>query len=83
MKVRVTKRAPGEVPVKITTDFIKLDSFLKLSNAVGSGGIAKNEILNGEAQVNGEVCLMRGKKLYPGDKVAYQGNIYLVVKDEA
>jgi len=83
MKVRVTKRAAGEVPVYITTEFIKLDSFLKLANAVGSGGMAKNEILNGEASVNGEVCTMRGKKLYDGDKVTYLGNTYLVVKHEA
>lgn len=83
MKVRVTKRAAGEVPVAITSEFIKLDSFLKLANAVGSGGMAKNEILNGEAAVNGEVCTMRGKKLYDGDKVTYMGNTYLVVKHEA
>ena len=64
--------------VKITTEFIKLESFLKLANAVGSGGEAKNLIREGEAVVNGEACTMRGKKLYPGDQVLFDGELYVV-----
>ena len=67
-----------EVTVEITTEFIKLESFLKLANAVESGGMAKNLILDGEAVVNGEVCTMRGKKLYPGDQVLFEGVLYTV-----
>ncbi len=55
--------------IKITTEFIKLDSFLKFANLVESGGNAKGVIAEGRIKVNGEVCLMRGKKLYRGDKV--------------
>lgn len=55
--------------IKITTEFIKLDSFLKFANLVESGGNAKGVISEGRIKVNGEVCLMRGKKLYKGDKV--------------
>lgn len=55
--------------IKITSEFIKLDSFLKFANLVESGGNAKGVITEGRIKVNSEVCLMRGKKLYRGDKV--------------
>ena len=64
--------------VKITTDFIKLDSFLKLASAVSTGGHAKMVITGGEVKVNGQVCLMRGKKLYNGDTVEFVGVQYKV-----
>ena len=54
---------------KITTDFIKLESLLKFEGLVETGGEAKERIQDGEVQVNGEVCTMRGKKLRPGDVV--------------
>ena len=44
MKVRVRRVSAEEIPVEITTEFIKLESFLKLANAVSSGGMAKNFI---------------------------------------
>ena len=65
--------------VKITTDFIKLDSFLKLASAVSTGGHAKMVITGGEVKVNGQVCLMRGKKLYKDDTVEFEEIIYKVV----
>ena len=55
--------------IKIETDFIKLDALLKFANLVSSGGEAKIRIAEGEVQVNGEICQMRGKKLRPGDTV--------------
>ena len=64
--------------VKITTDFIKLDSFLKLASAVSTGGHAKMVITGGEVKVNGQVCLMRGKKLYKDDLVEFEGLQYKV-----
>ena len=77
MKVTV-HRKENHIPVVIHTEFIKLESALKLSNAVASGGEAKNLIQDGFVQVNGEVCTMRGKKLYPGDKVRFDGVNYLI-----
>lgn len=59
--------------ISITTEFIKLESLLKLANLVGSGGEAKLLIQEGEVQVNGAVCTQRGKKLRPGDRVRFQG----------
>lgn len=64
--------------IKITTDFIKLDSFLKLAAAVSTGGHAKMVITGGEVKVNGQVCLMRGKKLYKDDLVEFEGVQYKV-----
>ena len=55
--------------IEITTEFIKLDAFLKFTGCVGTGGEAKIRIAEGEVLVNGEVCTMRGKKLRGGDVV--------------
>ena len=78
MKVTVQKKRSEEVPVVIGTEFIKLEAALKFSDAVPSGGLAKTVIQEGEVKVNGEVCTMRGKKLYPGDRVEYMGVTYLI-----
>ena len=76
MKVRVERVYKNEI--NIVTEFIKLEAFLKLANAVGSGGMAKNVIQDGLVTVNGETCTMRGKKLYDGDKVGFDGVTYFV-----
>lgn len=60
--------------ISITTEYIKLDSFLKLAALTGTGGEAKYVIAEGLVSINGEVCTMRGKKLHPGDKVSFAGN---------
>lgn len=55
--------------IKIDTEFIKLDSLLKLSGIAPTGGAAKIFIQDGDVKLNGEVCTMRGKKIRKGDKV--------------
>ena len=80
MKVTV-KRKENAVPVPITTEFIKLESAMKLMNILPSGGSAKLEIQEGFVSVNGEICTMRGKKLYPGDKFSYEGDVFVIVND--
>ncbi len=69
--------------IKINTESIKLDQFLKWSNIVGSGGEAKNLIQAGNVLVNQEVEYSRGRKLYPRDKVEFLGGktIYIVSRD--
>ena len=57
--------------ILINKEFIKLDSLLKFAALVGTGGEAKVVISEGMVKVNGEVCTMRGKKIYPGDKVDF------------
>lgn len=64
--------------MKIDTEFIKLDSFLKAVDAVSSGGEAKIIIGEGMVSVNGEVELRRGRKLRPGDMVELEGKSFLV-----
>ena len=64
--------------VFITTEYIKLESFLKLANLVMSGGEAKLMIQDGMVKVNGETCLMRGKKLREGDRVSFRGAVIQV-----
>lgn len=78
--VRVVKKGEPDPPekVSISTEFIRLDAFLKLANAVQTGGHAKMVIQNGEVSVNGEICLMRGKKLRPGNFISYENKQYEV-----
>ena len=69
--------------VTIGTEFIKLEAAMKYANAAETGGMAKAVIQDGLVEVNGEVCTMRGKKLYPGDKFCYEGINYLITIHEA
>ena len=59
--------------VEITGEFIKLDSLIKFAGVTDTGGIAKELVKRGKVKVNGEVCLMRGKKIRPGDVVSIEG----------
>ena len=79
MKIKVKVAEKKRVPVKITTENIRLDSALKLSNAVSTGGQAKWIIQDSLVKVNGEVCISRGKKLFPGDNFEYERVIYEIV----
>lgn len=81
MKVTV-KRVDRSTPIAITTEYIKLESFLKLANVIESGGMAKSVIQDGEVKVNGEVCTMRGKKLRAGDTVTFAGQTFKVTDNE-
>ena len=77
MKVTVKKK-DCRVPVVIHTEFIKLQDAMKYANAAESGGMAKTAIQEGDVLVNGEVCTMRGKKLYPGDTFTFLDTTYLI-----
>ncbi|MBE0618414.1 MAG: RNA-binding S4 domain-containing protein [Proteobacteria bacterium] len=65
--------------VAIRTEFIRLDQFLKLADAVSGGGEAKVRVQAGEVRVNGQVETRRGRKLRPGDEVAVDGRCLRVV----
>lgn len=62
----------------INSEYIKLDAALKKAGYVNTGGHAKIVIQNGEVEVNGEVCLMRGKKLVNGDTACYDGKTLII-----
>ena len=67
--------------IVINEEFIRLDSLMKFAGLCNSGGRAKYLIQNGEVQLNGEVCTMRGKKIRPGDRVEYNGRTVEVAID--
>ena len=82
MKV-VVKKKDNAQSVAISTEFIKLEAAMKFCNAAESGGMAKAAIQDGEVKVNGEICTMRGKKLYPGDRFSFMGAVYEICTYEA
>ena len=65
--------------ISIKEDFIRLDSAMKLADMVVTGGHAKVVIQGGEVKVNGEICLMRGKKLHKGDKVEFEDQGFEII----
>ena len=62
--------------VYISTEYIKLDQFLKFAAIVDSGVTAKEIILDEQVKVNGEIEVRRGKKIRPGDVIEVFGNKY-------
>ncbi|ASN03790.1 S4 domain-containing protein YaaA [Virgibacillus necropolis] len=68
--------------IEITTEYITLGQFLKLTNILESGGIIKSYLQDQGVIVNGELEKRRGRKLYPNDVVEVeQAGSFEVVKD--
>ena len=65
--------------IKIRDEYIKLGQALKLAGLVDSGVDAKIEIQEGYVKVNGEVELQRGKKIYVGDVIEFDGQQVRVI----
>ena len=59
--------------IKLREEFIKLGQALKAAGLVESGVEAKEVIQDGLVQVNGEIDTRRGRKLYDGDVVFFDG----------
>jgi ribosome-associated protein len=59
--------------VSIRDDSIRLGQLLKLADLVEDGSEAKEVLLRGLVQVNGEVETRRGRQLVPGDTVTLAG----------
>lgn len=78
-KIRLKIKEKPVIQKSIHTEFIRLDAFLKLCDAVQSGGHAKIVIQDGEIKVNNEICTQRGKKLHTGDKVEFENKVYEIV----
>ncbi|MGN1442937.1 MAG: RNA-binding S4 domain-containing protein [Acutalibacteraceae bacterium] len=77
-KIVVKLKQKEKKELTISTDFIRLDSAMKLSGAAATGGEAKMLINDEKVKVNGEVCTVRGKKLHEGDCFEYKYVIYEV-----
>lgn len=61
---------------------MRLDQFLKWQGACFSGGEAKVRIQAGEVTLNGEVETRRSKQLFVGDRVAIDGEEFVVAAPE-
>lgn len=65
--------------MKVNTDIIKLDSFLKWVGAVSLGSEAKIVIQQGDVKVNGELETRRGRKLKKDDIIEFNGETYKII----
>lgn len=65
--------------IKINTEIIKLDAFLKWAAIVSSGSEAKLYIQDELVKVNNEICTQRGKKLKIGDIVSFEDSDFEIV----
>lgn len=68
------------VDIRENDEYIKLGQALKKAALVGSGVDAKNVITDGLVEVNGQAETRRGRKLYGGDIVSYNGETIQIVK---
>ena len=66
--------------IKLREEFIKLGQALKAAGFVEDGVEAKIEINEGNVKVNGEVDTRRGRKLYDGDIIDYNGRQIKITK---
>lgn len=73
--------AQETLSVSIHTAFIKLDALLKFAGLCDTGGFAKELVQQGAVSVNGVICTMRGKKIYPGDVIQVDQFVVEVFKD--
>ena len=69
-----------ELTIRKGDDFIKLGQAVKAVGFVESGVEAKEVIQSGLVKVNGETEVQRGKKLYDGDMVTFEGETIRIVK---
>ena len=65
--------------IKIETEIIRLDAFLKWAAIVQSGAEAKMFIQDSLVKVNNEVCTQRSKKLKKGDIINFENNDYKII----
>ena len=69
----VILRGKKKLEIRIKDEFIKLGQALKLADLVSDGVEAKYVINDGLVKVNGEVDTRRGRKVYGGDVISYNG----------
>lgn len=70
----------NEKNIIVRDGMIRLDSLLKYAGLFSTGGAAKVSILAGEVLRNGEVCTVRGKKIYAGDTVQWGDTLLHVLE---
>ena len=66
--------------IYLRDEYIKLGQALKAAALVESGALAKQVIADGLVKVNGKTEFQRGKKLYAGDEVEFEGTTVRICK---
>ncbi|OBT09419.1 hypothetical protein A9264_09105 [Vibrio sp. UCD-FRSSP16_10] len=67
------------IGVEVSTQPVELYKVLKIADAVGGGGEAKQAISQGFVAVNGEIETRKRRKLVDGDLVQFDEEFYLVI----
>lgn len=81
MRIKVKAVPHQKEQVKINTEYIQLQSFLKFKGIAETGGQAKEFIQDGIIKVNGEVCTARGKKIRNGDIISAFAVDYEIINE--
>lgn len=68
------------ISIRENEEFIRLGQALKKAGVVGSGVDAKFVIQDGQVLLNGQVEIQRGKKLYGGEEISFNGETIKVEK---
>ena len=77
-----SRRYTGDMEkIYIRDEMIRLGQFLKLANLVEDGAQAREVIQHGLVKVNGQIEEARGKQLYLGDMVSFNGVSVQVARD--
>lgn len=82
-KIKVKLLEIKDFPLEINTPFIKLDAALKFSGIAETGGHARMLIEDERIRVNGTVCTVKGKKLYPGDSFEFKDERFTVTAPDS
>lgn len=61
------------INIKLNEEFIKLGQALKAAGLVETGVDAKFAIQDGLVKVNGDVEIRRGRKLFGGEIITFEG----------
>ena len=71
MSVKTINLRPDE-------EYNTLQSLLKVSNVISTGGMAKIFLEENEVRVNGELENRRGRKLYKGDRIDLENQSFVI-----
>ena len=70
----------GKIEIQLNSDqeYITLQSLLKITDIISTGGMVKAYLAENEVLVNGEFEDRRGRKLYPGDEIKVEGRTFVI-----
>lgn len=67
--------------LKSDEEYITLQSLLKITDLISSGGMAKIFLQENDVKVNNTLEKRRGRKLYQGDKITLLDTAFIIKKD--